>query len=344
MSQNANRLLGFPLKVFVKSKQIRDNAKPVETKFQTNNDGQEVKEFYENLPVSSCSEPSKDSASWPSDPPSSAAKTKRANYSISQLFKAVSSNDLDLIVKAIKTKSGRDILTGQTDHFGWSALMIASCNGHLKIAELLMRKGSDTKVRDKAGHTCLSLATKSGHSLVADLIVRGPRPESHGVAPKEEKETLEVCQVCEESFRTRSSYRTHLASTTHRLKVERREIEQRNGKLKAYYGIGQSNRGYQMMIRNDKWDPDSGLGKEGEGKLYPVKTVLKRDRRGLGTAGGDAPTPRVTHFGPYDPGGVASLKSRPERLQRTGTQVKVKRRKQHVKETRKEIDFRREFL
>ena len=53
-----------------------------------------------------------------------------------------------------------------------------------------------------------------------------------------------------------------------------------------------------MMVRNDNWDPDSGLGKDSEGKLYPVKTVLKRDRKGLGE--GKALNPKVTNFAPFD--------------------------------------------
>ena len=47
-----------------------------------------------------------------------------------------------------------------------------------------------------------------------------------------------------------------------------------------------------MMVPNDYWDSDSGLGK---GKLYPVKTVLKRDRRGLRKGESvDAPRPKGT--------------------------------------------------
>ena len=55
------------------------------------------------------------------------------------------------------------------------------------------------------------------------------------------------CDICQEHFSTLSSYQTHLASTTHRLKVERAEIEERGGP-KAYYGIAQSNVGYQVHI------------------------------------------------------------------------------------------------
>ena len=148
MSQNTNRLLGFPLKVFVRSKPPSDSAKPETKVIPANNDGQEVREFYENLPASSrCEQPlpavgnSGGNSLSASDLPSSASKTaKSVSYSLNQLFQAVSSNDLRLVSEAIRTKIGRDILTRRTDHFGWTALMVASCNGHLDIADLLIRR------------------------------------------------------------------------------------------------------------------------------------------------------------------------------------------------------------
>ena len=104
---------------------------------------------------------------------------------------------------------------------------------------------------------------------------------------------------------------------------------------------------FQMMVRNDNWDPDSGLGKDSEGKLYPVKTVLKRDRKGLGE--GEALKPKVTHFAPFDSASVKestkSKKNAPTlRHERTSTREKGKRRKKESRQTRNEIDFRREFL
>merc|ERR1719471_1502042 len=96
------------------------------------------------------------------------------------------------------------------------------------------------------------------------------------------------------------------------------------------------------MVRNDNWDPDSGLGKDSEGKLYPVKTVLKRDRKGLGES--EALKPKVTHFAPFDCASVKeSTKSKKNttRHERTSTREKGKRRKKESRQTRNEIDFRR---
>ena len=47
---------------------------------------------------------------------------------------------------------------------------------------------------------------------------------------------------------------------------------------------------------------EGGLGAREHGRLQPVKTALKRDRRGLGSAGVEPA--RVTHFGPKDTAAV----------------------------------------
>lgn len=41
-----------------------------------------------------------------------------------------------------------------------------------------------------------------------------------------------------------------------------------------------------------------GLGRDGGGRKFPVKTILKRDRLGLGCD--REMQPRITHFGPKD--------------------------------------------
>jgi len=347
---------GFPLKLFVKSDQAlsssssksSDKPKAVSSVL---NDGNEVKEFYENLLIV----PDEKSDPQPSGSkhikPIGQVKQRQSEvvYNQNQLFKAVASNDIETVTQALRSKNGKEILTSGTDHFGWSPLMVASVSGHTSICRLLIRAGADTSVRDRAGNSCLSLATRKGHSKIVDLILQGCSNETvKRKASKKNREPVvdKGCDVCQEHFSTLSSYQTHLASTTHRLKVERAEIEERGGP-KAYYGIAQSNVGYQMMVRNDNWDPDSGLGKDSEGKLYPVKTVLKRDRKGLGE--GEAPKPKVTHFAPFDSASVKestkSKKNAPAtRLERTSTREKGKRRKKESKQTRNEIDFRREFL
>ena len=216
--------------------------------------------------------------------------------------------------------------------------MIAAASGHTDLVSLLLKHGADANVRDKAGNTCLSLATKKGHNRIVNLILNGfEKRTKRKPKPKAPETVAKSCEICDENFTTESSYKKHLSSTNHRFKVEQQES---NGKVKAYYGIPKTNRGFQLMLK-DGWDADTGLGPEGHGKLYPVKTILKRNRHGFGLKD---EKPKVTHFGPSDPASVASLKKRPERALRTGTAEKRKRASKLKSETSSEINFRREFL
>jgi hypothetical protein len=47
------------------------------------------------------------------------------------------------------------------------------------------------------------------------------------------------------------------------------------------------------MLRSG-WDGRKGLGPEGQGQRYPVKTILKKDRKCLGSLKEEKP--KITHF------------------------------------------------
>ena len=53
------------------------------------------------------------------------------------------------------------------------------------------------------------------------------------------------------------------------------------------------------MLKKIGWTEEKGLGKNRDGPLGPLRTQLKRDRRGLG--GGKKLPKRVTHFLAYHP-------------------------------------------
>ena len=98
------------------------------------------------------------------------------------------------------------------------------------------------------------------------------------------------------------------------------------------------------MMLSGGWDKKSGLGPSGLGKLYPVKTILKRDRHGLGLEreSGSKVTPKVTHFEAND---VVSVRDASEdlRTERSATQSRRKQIKKLTKDKVKEVKFRREF-
>ena len=93
-----------------------------------------------------------------------------------------------------------------------------------------------------------------------------------------------------------------------------------------------------------------GLGPCGKGKLYPVKTVLKRDKHGLGleVSGNESLSthskkPKVTHFAAYDSSSVKSHTST-SRTESSSTLSRKERIQKNNKARRNEIDFRREFM
>ena len=98
------------------------------------------------------------------------------------------------------------------------------------------------------------------------------------------------CALCEINFKE-TTLKEHTSSTLH-LFNSRSSINSN----KKSFGILSSNRGYQMMIKNG-WDQQSGLGSSSQGQLYPIKTVLRKRKSGLGVKQTPA---KVTHFKPYD--------------------------------------------
>ena len=84
------------------------------------------------------------------------------------------------------------------------------------------------------------------------------------------------------------------------------------------------------MLKAYGWTETSGLGKQGEGRKYPIKTVLKRNHKGLGM---ERRVARVTNFDAYD---EKAVRSTPKR-------VKLKRvvAEKTSREKRHEIKYRR---
>ncbi|VDO95010.1 unnamed protein product [Soboliphyme baturini] len=106
--------------------------------------------------------------------------------------------------------------------------------------------------------------------------------------------------------------------------------------LQPSYSISRSNRGYRLMMKNG-WNESSGLGPSGKGCHYPLKTLLKRDRKGLGM-----PTkqkPKVTHFEPFDESAITGKwgYKMPKIQRKRDLEYLLKKRKHEEKK------FRRQF-
>ncbi|XP_032454528.1 G patch domain and ankyrin repeat-containing protein 1 homolog isoform X1 [Nasonia vitripennis] len=227
---------------------------------------------------------------------SSKTIVKNVETNVNKLFKAIESADIDFIKLNFNSKN-----VNVTDQFGWTPLMSAAYSGHFDIVNFLLMLGADLKAKDKSGLTAMDLAAKKNHlQIISSLkehslndkinIERDKNSANNSVYDTGSKnEEGFYCETCKIFFKE-SSRNKHETSTLHVFNTKPKISN-------TFYGIPKQNKGYQMLL-NTGWDEEGGLGPDGEGQKYPVKTILKRDRRGLGQA--EKESARITHFKPDD--------------------------------------------
>lgn len=205
------------------------------------------------------------------------------------LFRAAVSDD----IKSISSMNfvGSDV--NSCDSFGWSASMIAACEGSQKVFEFLLNKGCDLAIADRSGNTALSLAKSKNRSEIEKMI-----NDRMANVQKTDELLMDVsvvpfepfwCDECQQTFKE-TTKESHESSTLHRFN------RKNTFEFSRRYFIPDSNVGFQMMLRQG-WDRESGLGPSSEGKLYPVKTTIRKPRSGLGVKQDSA---RVTHYSAFD--------------------------------------------
>ncbi|XP_071524429.1 G patch domain and ankyrin repeat-containing protein 1 homolog [Panulirus ornatus] len=222
------------------------------------------------------------------------------------------------------------------DEFGWSLLMVAACAGAKETVQTLLEYKARTSVRDSKGNTAIYLATMRGHRKIVDILIKSNKKEnsSHDhdkkVESSQKTQTEFFCTVCQKTFKE-STEAQHETSIIHQFNLGA-------GVRKTFYGIPPSNKGYQLLV-SQGWDTEKGLGPQSSGTKFPVKTVLKRDREGLGNSTKDIG--RVTHFGPADTSAVKRVYKPDERVERQSTLSRRELKNQKIRDKRKERDIRR---
>ena len=274
--------------------------------------------------------------------------------SASQLFLFAQEGMLNELREALFTSTRPCMDLNTKDMYGWSLLMSSAYAGHHDIVCFLLSKGAEWEgVCDKQGRTAVDLALMAGHRRVADEIqaysmsginVEKGRTnevptasmcaEALPTSQVQEQQLPFFCSLCSVAVRE-STEEKHTHSTLHQFNCQHHpNVHQ--------YGIPMSNKGYKLLVKGG-WDPERGLGQSSDGKQFPVKTVLKRDRLGLGAD--EATSARVTHFGPCDTTAVCEPNTK--RLARGGKlkeqrlSKKQKREGQRMKGKRWEIALRR---
>lgn len=189
------------------------------------------------------------------------------------------------------------------DRYGWSPLMIAAAEGWTAVVDFLLRQGADVSACDRAGRTAEDISRHRGHVQVVEQL-RSASQERCSIAPVKvqsisSRAEVEVCDQCGELVAA-GQRSQHLASLTHQLGAEE-HARSDLAPIRPGFGISEANRGYQLLVKSG-WNECSGLGEVGrQGRLFPIKSVLKSDRVGLGGEDESKKTEaRVTHFGPHD--------------------------------------------
>ncbi|XP_002733271.1 G patch domain and ankyrin repeat-containing protein 1 homolog [Saccoglossus kowalevskii] len=221
------------------------------------------------------------------------------------------------------------------DRFSWTALMCATYSGQNHIVEYLIRLGADKKLVNSKGQTALDLAVKANHRKIIDMLSGDAERTTQSATTRKKQNKRFWCEICKTEY-IESDKKEHEHSTVHLFNSNHKS-------LPTQYYLPESNKGFQIMVK-DGWDKEQGLGPGGSGSKFPVKTILKRDRQGLGLD--KDKKARVTHFKPYD---VAAIR-RPDKHRknksiqlRPATVSKRARQKQEMKEKAWERDLRREF-
>lgn len=259
-----------------------------------------ARQFYEKListPSSNVPLPSSNTTTTaapihPPLPPRIKSYRQTIPFNKLQYFRIALNDDISLLKTVNFT--GNDINT--TDQYGWSALMMAACEGSRNVVQFLLCEQVDMTIHDASGNTALSLAIAKNHTEIVALL---NAKLSHTIQPTVDDKSATIasativepfyCAQCKQSFSSTST-KEHRSSTVHLF------CEQNRYKHAQRYGIPDSNVGFQMML-SQGWNRDDGLGPRGDGKLLPVKTTIRKGRTGLGTK---QDAGRVTHFSPFD--------------------------------------------
>lgn len=276
-------------------------------------DGQAQRREYETIVNQSTSPQELQTHRRPRRPTTKAhTTTAPVPFSPNVLHRAATNGNLSTLQAIRFCSDGADI--NCCDHFGWSALMMASCAGHLScVAFLLQQPHIDLTTVDGQQRSALSLAADKNHTSVVQLLHAHLQRSAEMVKRQDDDQqnaiivlssddedpttttdaTTFFCSDCQRSFA--STTRTqHTASILHRFNIRDQLLP-----LPKRYHLPDSNRGFRLMLKQG-WNRECGLGptdRAADSVSFPLKTTLRTARSGLGVRQQPA---RITHFQPHD--------------------------------------------
>lgn len=251
-------------------------------------------------------------------------KVEKTEFSKEILFRQAMGDDAEGIKSHLENSVSPEI--DAVDAFGWTALMMAACEGSCNSFQMLLDHGADANISDRYGNSATSLAAKNNrHEIIEILDSLNTQEDVIEISDDDDAESI-FCPDCKIQISSASS-KSHQTSTVHLINCKFKG----NTDIKSF-GIARSNKGYKLM-KTLGWDGSSALGSRKNGKLYPIKTVLRKGRSGLGVKQGSA---RITHFKAHD---VRAIKF--QSLPRAPTRKEIERNS--LNEKQREKMLRREL-
>ncbi|KAG8448640.1 hypothetical protein GDO86_015645 [Hymenochirus boettgeri] len=216
------------------------------------------------------------------------------------------------------------------DTYYWTAIMCAAYAGRKEAVEYLLKRGAAwVGVCETQGRDALTLAEEAGHTDVVHLIQASLISHPQENIPRTRPQEKRYCKTCNTHYQE-DSVETHERSTVHLFNNRKKHPA-------TYYAIPDHNIGFKMMVK-DGWDRETGLGPEGAGRKFPIKTVLKRDLKGIGFH--KDKKPKVTHFSANDLTAVANSQLKQRRSERISTISRKEEKRKEAKEKTWERNLR----
>lgn len=325
---------------FVREKGDTEHAVEKSTKYRVEIDNDHsAREIYEDvlrMPSTSASATASTPGHLRKRPIKRKSQRNTMKFDENKLFKAATVNDVTTIEHMHLNHRSVNV----TDQFGWSALMMAACEGHLDAIKVLIRHGANIKMQNKQNETALNLAESKKHQQIVNYLKTklelqtANESETICISSDEDDDDETTndsrlkaffCDICQTEF-AHSDHSTHAASTLHRF--NRKDSQ----KVSRHFGIPETNVGFKMLVQQG-WDRESGLGANSNGVVYPVKTSLRKPRSGLGTR--QPNKPRVTHFQAFDSNAVKFAKPPPSvQIVKTKRQLRAQKLRTQRKDRR----------
>ncbi|XP_053168842.1 fibronectin type 3 and ankyrin repeat domains protein 1 isoform X2 [Hemicordylus capensis] len=83
------------------------------------------------------------------------------------LHRAVSMNDVDAVIKILQ---GRQVVVDTLNRLGFTALMVASQKGYLRLVQILVENGADVNLKNSSGKDSLMIACFAGHLDIVQYL------------------------------------------------------------------------------------------------------------------------------------------------------------------------------